>query len=174
MKVKIKRNFISFDEIENITIEELLKKIDKTKKMIIGELKLIDLIFENQSMTGIYIIFDENDEAVYVGKTGSRAILERFAAHFDLRPEAFMNSFLCALAGKRKQRNGPHATEKDLQNVYENALAHKLIFVQIPNSEEHKSKISKLESIISRKLETKYNSRRGAKIPDTTQLIKCI
>jgi len=174
MKKKIERNFISFDEIENLTIDELLKKIKKNKKLIIGELKLIDLIFENQSMTGIYVIFDDNEEAVYVGKTGSRAILERFAAHFDLRPGAYMNSFLCALAGKRKQRNGPHATEKDLKNVYENALTHKLVFVQIPNSEEHKTKISKLESIFSRKLETKYNSRRGLKIPDTSQLIKNI
>lgn len=174
MNKKIERNFISFDEIENLTIDELIKKIIGNKKLIIGELKLVDLIFENQSMTGIYVIFDKNNEAVYVGKTGSRAILERFAAHFDLRQGAFMNSFLCALAGKRKQRNGPHATEEDLKNVYQNALTHKLVFVQIPNTEEHKAKISKLESLISRKLETKYNSRRGSKIPDTMQQIKNI
>lgn len=174
MKKKIEKTFICFDEIKNITVDELIKKINTAQKLIIGELKLIDLIFENQSMTGIYVIFDDKNFPVYVGKTGSRAILERFAAHFDLRPGAFMNSFLCALAGKRKQRNGPHATEKDLLDVYENALTHKLVFVQVPNTEEHKTKISKLESIISRKLETKYNSRRGKLIPDTAQFIKNI
>ncbi|MCW3160172.1 GIY-YIG nuclease family protein [Chryseobacterium oryctis] len=174
MKNKIEKKFISFNEIENISVKELIKKILKNHKLIIGELKLVDLIFENQSMTGIYVIFDEKDNPVYVGKTGSRAILERFAAHFDLRPGAFMNSFLCALAGKRKQRIGPHATEEDLQNVYQNALTHKLVFIQIPNNDEHKSKISKLEGIISKILETKYNSRRGKAIPNTSQIIRDI
>ncbi len=114
-------NYIQFSEIENINVEQLIEKISMIPKLVIGELKFVDLIFSNQSMTGIYIIFDEHDLPVYVGKTGSRAILERFAGHFDLRPNTFLNSFLCALAGKRKQRKGPHATESDLQRVYENA-----------------------------------------------------
>ena len=123
-------------------------------------------------MTGVYIIYNEENIPVYVGKTGSRAILERFSAHFDLRPNACMNSFLCALAGKRKKRQGPHATIEDLQNVYEKALKHKLLFIQIPNCCEHKSKITKLEAIIRRRLNTSLNSNRGQDKISNNFLIK--
>jgi hypothetical protein len=174
MENRFNSNYIKFSEIENISFKNLIELIKINNKLIIGELKLVDLIFEKQSMTGVYVIFDEHNVAVYVGKTGSRAILERFAAHFDLRPSAFMNSFLCALAGKRKQRRGPHATEKDLSDVYENALTHKLVFIQIPNSEQHKPKIAKLESLISQVLETKYNSRISKKAINIDLLIKDI
>ena len=162
---------ILFADIVNLTIEELKQQIISTSKKVIGDLRLIDLIFEKKSMTGIYIIFDDKDLPVYVGKTGSRAILERLAGHFDLRPGAYMNSFLCALAGKRKQRKGPHATEEDLRNVYDQALNHKLLFIQIPNTEEHKKKITKLESILSKELNTKFNTRRGAKAVNVKTVI---
>ena len=161
-----------FKEIYEVSIEDLKTIIQALDKKIIGEIKLIDLIFDNQSMTGIYIIFDNNHKAVYVGKTGSRAILERLAGHFDLRPGAYMNSFLCALSGKRKQRNGPHATEDDLKNVYDMALTHKLIFIQIPNNDEHKKKIGKLESILAKEFKTKYNKTRGMQTVSTKTLIK--
>lgn len=169
------RKYILYSEIENLSVNQLINKIQNvSEKLIIGDIKLIDLIIEKQSMTGIYVIFDEKDLPVYVGKTGSRAILERMAAHFDLRPEAYMNSFLCALAGKRKQRKGEKATLEDLRNVYESALTHKLVFVQIPNSEEHKKKITTLESYISKALKTKYNSRRSEKEIENSILNKLI
>ncbi|GGF04859.1 GIY-YIG nuclease family protein [Hymenobacter cavernae] len=164
--------YLLFDDICDISIKDLQNKIMYLNKKIIGEIKLVDLIFDKQSMTGIYIIFDNEDKAVYVGKTGSRAILERLAGHFDLRPGAYMNTFLCALAGKIKQRKGPHATEEDLKNVYENALTHKMIFVQIPNSEEHKKKIGKLEVVLAKELKTKYNTTRGEQNVSTSTLIK--
>ncbi|RZG44068.1 hypothetical protein [Acinetobacter wuhouensis] len=157
----INNYFINFDKLINFSVQDLLNEIDTAPKKVISEIKLIDLIFEKQSMTGVYVIFNKSDQAVYVGKTGSRAILERLAAHFDLRPNAFMNSFICALAGKRKRREGPHATAEELQDIYENALTHKLLFIQIPNSVEHKSKIGKIESILRRKLNTSLNSNRG-------------
>jgi len=165
-------SFISFNEIQNISVNQLIDRLYESNKKIIGDLKLIDLIYEKQSMTGVYIIFDKDESPVYIGKTGSRAILERLAAHLDLRPGAYMNSFLCALAGKRKQRKGPHATEEDLKNVYENALTHKFVFIQIPNTEDHKKKITKLEGILAKKLKTIYNTTRGKEKTDINTLIK--
>ena len=123
-------------------------------------------------MTGVYVIFDKDDTAVYVGKTGSRAILERLAGHFDMREGAYMNTFLCALAGKRKQRIGPHATEEDLKNVYENALTHKIVFIQVPNTEVHKKKIYKLESVLAKEFKSKYNVTRGKMIIKGQTLIR--
>lgn len=155
--------YILFNEIEKKDLKFLVEKISIIPKLTIGEIKLVDLIIENKSMTGIYIIFDES-APVYVGKTGSRAILERLAGHFDLRPNAYMNSFLCALAGKRKQRKGACATSEDILNVYESALKHKLIFIQIPNEKSDAKIIGKLENILSQYYQTKYNHRRSKKI----------
>lgn len=163
---------ILFRDIANESINFLRNSIFNARKNVIGELKLVDLIFEKQSMTGVYVIFDKDDTPVYVGKTGSRAILERLAGHFDMREGAYMNTFLCALAGKRKQRIGPHATEEDLKNVYENALTHKIVFIQVPNTEAHKSKIYKLESVLAKEFKTKYNVTRGKAIVNGDTLIK--
>lgn len=97
-------HILLYDDIKDLTVTELIAEIREANKIAFKDLKLVDLIHEKQSLIGVYVIFDENENAVYVGKTGSRSILERIASHFDLRENAFMNSFLCALTGMRKGR----------------------------------------------------------------------
>jgi hypothetical protein len=150
------KHFLLFENIQHLTVAELILAIKKADKITFKDLKFVDLIYEKQSLVGVYVIFDEFDNAVYVGKTGSRAILERIAAHFDLREYAFMNSFLCALTGMKKGRKQPQAAKEHLQDVYEIALNHKLVFVSIKNGS-----ISRLESILARELQPKLNSIKG-------------
>lgn len=148
-----------YDDIKNLTIKELIDKILVTPKIVIKDIKLIDLIYDRQSLIGVYVIFDPNGKPVYVGKTGSRSILERISAHYDLRPNGFMNTFLCALAGMKKGRNGPQATSEDIKIAYDKSLDYKLVFVEIAE----KSKITTLESILARELKPELNSIKGTK-----------
>ena len=148
-----------YDEIKTLTIQELIDKIIKSKKIVIKDIRLIDLIYDRQSLIGIYVIFNPSGKPVYVGKTGSRAILERIAAHYDLRPNGFMNSFLCALAGMKKGRKGPQANLEELKVAFDKSLEYMLVFVGISD----KSKITTIESILARELKPELNSIKGKK-----------
>lgn len=160
-----------YNEIENLTITELFDQVLKKKKIKIKDLKLVDLIFNKESMVGVYIFFDEDNTPIYVGKTGSRAILERLAGHFDLREFGFLNSFLCALSGKRKTRQGPNATSKELSDIYETAIECKMVFIQIP--EGNKDKLGLIERSFQKWFQPKCNQNKvnrviqeGVKIKD--------
>ncbi|PAC26937.1 GIY-YIG nuclease family protein [Flectobacillus sp. BAB-3569] len=151
-------HILLYEEIKNLTISELISQIKQAEKIAFKDLKLVDLIHNKRSLIGVYVIFDEQENAVYVGKTGSRSILERIASHFDLRENAFMNTFLRALTGKKKRRNQPQATSEDLMYVYELALEHKLIFMSV----KHEI-IGLLESILTNELQPRLNSIRGTR-----------
>jgi hypothetical protein len=163
-------HFILYNNIKNLTVATLVELILANEKKLIGELKFVDLIYKKQSMIGVYLIFDSANKPAYIGKTGSRAILERMAAHFDLRQGAFMNSFLCALAGKKKSRKGIQATEEDIKKIYNKSLKYKIVFIQILD----KDIITRLESILLRELVPPLNSIRGKRAYDLTTLIKNI
>lgn len=147
-----------YDEIKDLTITQLYDQILSKEKIKIKNLKLVDLIYNKESMIGVYIFFDEGGKPVYVGKTGSRAILERLAGHFDMREFGFLNSFLCALAGKRKTRKGPNATSKDLSDVYETAIECKMVFIQMP--EGNKEKIGLIERSLQKYFQPKCNQNK--------------
>ena len=159
-----------YDDIKDLTIQELKDKVIITKKIVIKDIKLMDLIYERQSLIGIYVFFDPNDKPVYVGKTGSRSILERISAHYDLRPSGFMNTFLCALAGMRKGRKEPQANLEDLKIAFDKSLEYKLVFVEI----SEKSKITTIESILARELRPELNSIKGTKPYNLNTKIKDI
>ncbi|MBN8697418.1 MAG: hypothetical protein J0L87_12880 [Bacteroidetes bacterium] len=164
------KHFILYNQIKDKSIDSLLKRIGRNEKKVICDLKFIDLIYGKQSMNGVYVIFDPSDKPAYVGKTGSRAILERMAAHYDLRQNAFMNSFLCALAGFKKSRSGHQATDKEIKQAYEESLKYKMLFIEIPD----KAIINRLERIISKELNPPLNSIKGKNEYDLNTKIKNI
>ena len=152
-------HFLSYLEVMNLSVCSLVKLIAKKKKKALSDLKLIDLIFDKKSLIGVYILFDNNDNPIYVGKTGSRAILERIASHLDLREDAFMNNFLCALTGKKKGKKNETATEKEILNVYDFAINCKILFIQIPE----KKLINRVEKVLLDQIKPKLNNLTGVK-----------
>lgn len=60
-------------------------------------LTLRDFLFKEDEFVknpnGVYV-FTNNDKVLYVGKTSSRAFIERIAGHFDARSSAWFHSFL--------------------------------------------------------------------------------
>ena len=165
--------FFDEEKDKDLTIEGLVERIKGAEKMAFKDMKLTDLIYDGQSLTGIYVVFNEDDKPIYVGKSSSRAILERIAAHFDLRSIAFMNSYLCALAGKYKGKKEPQANDAELKEAYKRALEHKLVFVSIKNCKEY----NKIETALMYFLETGtkpgLNKIRGkAKYRETDRIIE--
>lgn len=148
---------IYYNQIKDSTLEELKERIVQNDKKIIREIKIVDFLEQEQSLIGVYLFFDVQNTPVYVGKTGSRAILERIAAHYDLRSVGFMNSFLSSLSGKRMSRKLPRATEEDLQSAYKISLDYKLLFIELQSKEQ----INRLENILAREYQPILNSTRG-------------
>jgi hypothetical protein len=99
----------------------------------------------NQSLIGVYIFFNSENQPIYVSKCSSRSFLERIASHFYLRLTGIMNNFLCALAYKSKGINSKNISLKELQNAYLKSLKYKLLFIELPNS--FRSKIIKYERV---------------------------
>ena len=155
-------HFLPYEEIKSDNISELVDKIKLKNKKSIKDLKLIDLIFEKKSMNGVYLIFDKENKNVYIGKTVSRAILERIAAHLDMRENAFMNNFLCGLTGKFKGRKTIQPTEKEIFNAYDSAIEHKILFIEVNGKEL----ISRLERILISEFKPSLNKILNTKIYD--------
>jgi hypothetical protein len=91
-------HILFYNDIKEMTIGDFILKLEKNCKIVIGDIKLTDLLPDNKSLIGVYIFYDDKDIPKYVGSTSSRPLFERMAGHFDLRPEGYMNYFLCALA----------------------------------------------------------------------------
>jgi hypothetical protein len=126
------KHFILFKDVKNKKLVDVFSLINRSKKIKIENIKLIDMIYMKQSLIGVYIFFNLENQPIYVGKCSSRSFLERIASHYDLRVTGIMNNFLCALADKPKGRNCKKIKLKELQNAYLKSLKYKLLFIELP------------------------------------------
>ena len=75
-------------------LEELIAAIHQVEGIKVADLRIHQLISEDQNLNhGIYI-FKNNLKEIYVGKCTSRSFVERISAHFDNRDGAWMNTIL--------------------------------------------------------------------------------
>ena len=93
-------SFRIFVEID-YQLDELKKSIDEAKGIKVSELCIHKLISEDPNLNhGIYVFKNQSDEA-YVGRCTSRSFVERIAAHFDNRDNAWMNTILKKISTKK-------------------------------------------------------------------------
>ena len=136
--------FIPYNQVQSKTISQLVEMIINSKKIKLKDLKLYDLLFQKSSLTGIYVFANENDEIVYVGKSGSRSILERVASHLDFRANAMFNNFIRMVAKKK----GLDRTDENLRLIFDEISEHKFLFVEFPSWGNEKKIINKLEATL--------------------------
>ncbi len=89
---------ISVDHFLELKISDVLLEIEKAQKISISELKLFDLLLnENTGKAlrhGVYIFFSDEEECLYVGKCSSSHFAHRIGGHFGMSPKYGMNDFL--------------------------------------------------------------------------------
>ena len=141
--------------------DDLLPQIQQAKRIKLSNLRLSDLLIDRKAPHGVYLFFAPDGNVAYVGKAGSRTMLERVASHFDVRPGSWFNSFLSALAGKPKGAN-PAATELELINVLDKALEHEIVAVLFDSSSMQL--INSFESFLMKTYQPPYNSQRRKKV----------
>jgi len=75
-------------------LEEVIAAIHQVEGIKVADLRVHQLISEDQNLNhGIYI-FKNNLKEIYVGKCTSCSFVERISAHFDNRDGAWMNTIL--------------------------------------------------------------------------------
>ncbi|QIK58825.1 hypothetical protein G7050_02790 [Dysgonomonas sp. HDW5A] len=144
-----------YDEIKELSLEELHIEILRTDRIKVKELKLVDLLHNNRSLLGVYVFFDENNNIVYIGKSSSRAILERLAGHLDPRPLSFFNNLLCTMTGKPKKL----IVHEDMDVVYEKMINFDFLFIQFPD--HLRNVIDKVEKYLVMNSDKFHNKRRS-------------
>ncbi|AFK04121.1 hypothetical protein Emtol_2988 [Emticicia oligotrophica DSM 17448] len=89
---------LNFEEIEGLTVLELIEKLNLIDGLPLKTLTLKDLIFFNgkalRGGRGVYLFKDEANSFFYVGMASKRSFIERIPAHFDTKPEAWMNTLV--------------------------------------------------------------------------------
>jgi hypothetical protein len=73
----------------------------KLEELKVTELSVHQMIAEDPNLNhGIYVFKNQSDE-IYVGRSTSRSFVERIAAHFDNRDNAWMNTILKKLSSSK-------------------------------------------------------------------------
>jgi len=148
---------------KNITeIISLIKKDGRSKR--IGEITLRDITFNNSnsfSGNGIYIFLEDTEgkNIAYIGKSSSRAFLERIGGHIDFRIKGTFNNLLRNIYKKRNNKNPSNSA--DLESIKEEFFKLRLALIKTP-PEYEKSLIEKIEKILISCGDTKYNSKKFA------------
>lgn len=159
-----------YDQIKELTLEQLFNEINRKDylRVKVKDIKLVDLLYNNRSLLGVYIFFDEDNKVVYIGKASSRAILERMAGHLDPRPRSFFNNLLCSITGIPKAL----ITHEDMDLAYEKMINFNFQFIEFP---DHLGcVIEKIEKyLVFHSLEL-FNKRRTIIDIDPNMLIKDI
>lgn len=107
------------------------------------QVTLGDLALPPDACTGVYFFF-EGDDLAYVGRSASRAFIERVPSHFDARAEGWFGTLLKKLAHPRQspddsvlarglgmrlallQVDDPDADPGDLEELFRHAYGPKL------------------------------------------------
>jgi hypothetical protein len=118
-------------------LDALKKSIDEAKGIKVSELCIHQLISEDPNLNhGIYVFKNQSDET-YVGRCTSRSYVERIAAHFDNRDNAWMNTIL------KKVSKSKNITIQESYSYFLNSF--ELVLIPFNTNLIEKTRINALE-----------------------------
>ena len=89
---------LDVDNLAGLSVEEVKNQINSSYKKPLRELKLFDLLLNEQCDSamrhGIYMFFNESNECLYTGMCSSSHFAHRIGGHFGMSPKYGMNTFL--------------------------------------------------------------------------------
>ena len=145
-------------------------KLDRKR---VKELLFFDLMADYHHCNGVYLFFtkDEKEHVVkYVGKTTSRAVVDRMGSHLDLRESGFLNCLVKRIAKidilkkDKKEKVDPCLLNWALMQQETQSKVGELYFLFIPvynplcsSSDKYKHSVGVLESSLIKHYTPKYN-----------------
>lgn len=147
--------FVTFDDLAEIQLGQLEAVLIKANKKRVGSVTIEELCSVIEYPNGLYLLFDNENTLLYVGKATSRSFIERIPAHFDTREDAWFNTIpkrIMSILG--------------LQS-YHSALQKGLSFQIVLIGVKDKAVTFKLETVLRSYLKPKLNSCKGDYAPET-------
>lgn len=90
---------LDVDDLIGLSVSDVSLKISETSKRKFNELRFIDMLFDEQNEAirhGIYLMFNDKSECVYVGKCSSTHFVDRLGSHLGMSPN-YKHTFLSKL-----------------------------------------------------------------------------
>lgn len=144
---------IYFNQLSDKNIYNALERFKTEKGHLLKEMKLWDFIYDKDTSgylgNGVYLVKDENENIVYIGKTSSRPFLERWGGHLDLREEGSFNNLLKTIR-KINNYNSLHEAANKLFN-------YKIVMIVFQKDEFNFIPI--FEKLFLNVIQPKYNKR---------------
>ena len=112
---------------QDVTLQAVADRLGAAAKLF-RTVTIEDLVAPAaHASTGLYFFHDGRDRWMYVGKSSSRALIERVPAHLDVRPEAWFSTVMKRLGERADGQRTPSL-------VVEEALSLKLalLFADVP------------------------------------------
>ena len=162
---------------------------NKTAGIKVKELKYFDLVADYNYSNGIYLFYsDSQDECapdpnhshgltgaiMYIGKTTSRAVVDRVGSHLDLRVTGFLNCLVRGIAEEMIEKAGLPVSDCVTNGILAEGRVKDMIgdwyYIFIPvfnnscwTSKEYAKKVARLESYLIKEIGPTYNFRKRKK-----------
>ncbi|WP_437636993.1 hypothetical protein [Sorangium sp. So ce854] len=102
---------------QDATLQEVADRLGAAAKLF-RTVTIEDLVAPGaHASTGLYFFHDGHDHWMYVGKSSSRAIIERVPAHLDIRPNAWFGTLMQKLGEHTDGRRAPSSVLNDAMNL---------------------------------------------------------
>ena len=137
---------VAQSQLENSTLLDMKQLIKTIPTKRLGDVRYSDLYQPANNCIGLYFLASPDGKQLYIGKSTSRCIAERIAAHIDGRANAYLNSF----SKNVLIRQGKDITNHNINNILPNLFDWNLsvLFVAWQNESCAKQLISKIEGML--------------------------
>jgi hypothetical protein len=157
---------IEINELKQLSIQDVVERLQGIEGIKIGELKVNELVFYNNKPiytgNGVYVFKDtQSNDFIYVGSCVARNFVERIPAHFDIRHEGWFNSLLVNII---KVKYDGNKTNDNLTKAAQYAFSN-LSLILINYEEYNRESIKYLESTLRKALKP-YNKFKTRFIED--------
>lgn len=137
---------ISELDLSNRSIWDLEQLIPTIPTKRLGDVRYSDLYKPANSCIGLYFLTSPDDKQLYIGKSTSRCIVERIAAHIDGRASAYLNSFPKTVLIRQGKVVTDHNIDTIMPNLFDWNLS--VLFVEWHNESYAQQLIRKAESLL--------------------------
>lgn len=133
----------------------------------VKELCYFDLMADYHYCCGLYFFFTRTEgilEIQYIGKTTSRAIVDRIGAHLDLRASGFLNCFIKRVASLQEldicQMNSLLSSDSVVNQIGEMLFMFIPVYNPVCQADDfYKRKVGMLESLLIKEFNPQYNKQ---------------
>jgi hypothetical protein len=153
--------FLEYERVRGQSLADFARTLRAKPKKPVGQVTIAELCSVHEYPNGLYFFFDEDDVLKYVGKSSSRAFVERVPSHFDPRFEAWFNT----LPKKLMQYDG----FDEYLAAHSRALELRIVLLGV----KERTTVNSLETRLRCHLQPSLNAGKVGRFAASSLLLEC-